>query len=411
MIILLGFLEGTRTKVWADTVPPSSEALSAILFDARRGQILHKKTSDERNHSPLAGRIMMVLIAIEKADQESLVTASKDAVNTEGGILNLVVGEKYAVKNLVSAVALNGAVDAAVALAEFIGGSEEGFVTMMNEYAAKLGMTNTRYTNATGVFDENQYSTGDDIMLLLKQALSNSSFNSVFSTPAKPWYAISKTVLITNTNNMFWNYESTDGGMAGGNDENFQSIITSATKNSMRLVCLLIDLAPDKMYAESINLLNYGFDNFSYGILVGAKSVQSTYTVEGNQTVNLVPIADVHYIFPKGQTFIKDTDFNIDESKLKLPLLKSTVVGNITFTLMDDFVIQVDLYPDKEILPQKTRRQVLLERLKENMELIYLIGGLLLVELGIITYKVFRFTRRRIIRRQVRHHHHMRQHD
>ncbi|MCX7773121.1 MAG: D-alanyl-D-alanine carboxypeptidase, partial [Clostridia bacterium] len=121
-----------------DADKPNTEAVSALLFDARRGQVLTSKAPEEPTHSPLASRIMAVLITLEKADMEAMVTASKDVVNVEGASLKLSVGEKYAVKNLLNAVVLTGANDATKALAEYVGGSEQGFVQMMNEYATKL---------------------------------------------------------------------------------------------------------------------------------------------------------------------------------------------------------------------------------------------------------------------------------
>ena len=143
---------------------------------------------------------------------------------------------------MIYAILLTGANDAAKAIAEHVGGSEAGFVQLMNEYAARIGMTDTRFTNVTGLYDEGQYTTARDIALLLRTALANAEFNRVFSTQAKPWYDENRTVLLTNANNMFWSYEGTDGGILGYFDPSVQSIVTSATKNSMRLICILVEV-------------------------------------------------------------------------------------------------------------------------------------------------------------------------
>jgi D-alanyl-D-alanine carboxypeptidase/D-alanyl-D-alanine carboxypeptidase (penicillin-binding protein 5/6) len=358
---------------------PKTDAVSAILFDARRGQILFSKTSDEKSLSPLANRIMTALIILEKVDTEAMIIASKEAATTEGATLKLTVGEKYATKNLLSALLLTGSPDAAITLAEYVGGSESGFVDLMNEYAVNLGLSNTKFTNTVGAYDEKQYTTANDILILMKYALSNSSFNRLFGTQAMPWYDEHKTMVLTNTNNMFWSYPGTDGGVTAGYDSDFQSIPTKS------------------MYNDSINILNYGFDNFLYGTLVSAGSSQQAITVEG-QSLNLIVTSDVQYVYPKGQDYIKDIAINVDQSKLKLPITKNTVVGMLTFILEDDTSINVELYPDREILPQKTKSQVLKERLLENLELIYVIIGLIVLELIVGAYKLYNLTRKKYIK-------------
>ncbi|NLU52083.1 MAG: D-alanyl-D-alanine carboxypeptidase [Clostridiaceae bacterium] len=376
---------------------PLTEAASALLFDARRGQVIISKSPDELTHSSLAHRIMTALITLEKADAEATVTASKDAASTEGATLNLSVGEKYSVRNLLYALVLTGSPDAAKAIAEYVGGSEDGFVKLMNEHALKLGMSNTVFVNCTGEYDENQHTTANDISILIRHALTNSEFNRFFGTQAKPWYDKTKTILLTSTNNMFWSYTGTDGGMTASSDKDVHSIITTATKNNMRLVCLLLDVPSKSMYSDSINFLDYGFENYLYGTLVPAGASQRVVTVDG-QNLNLVPAADVYYIYPKGQKFIKDISINVDESKLKPPITKNTIVGMLTYTLMDDTVIKVDLYPDREILPKKTTAQILRDRIKENMELIYVIIGLIILEIIMGIVKLTRFIKRKAVK-------------
>ncbi|HOK42844.1 MAG TPA: D-alanyl-D-alanine carboxypeptidase family protein [Thermoclostridium caenicola] len=380
---------------------PSLEAISALLIDARRGQVLYAKSADEHVKTPLTNRLLTALIALEKSSADAMVTASNEAISVEGASLALTVGEKYSVRNMIYAMLLTGANDAAIAIAEHVEGGEAGFVQLMNEYAAKIGMTDTRFTNVTGLYDENQYTTARDIALLVRTALANTEFNKVFSTQAKPWYDENRTLLLTNTNSMFWTYEGTDGGILGYFDPAVQSIVTSATRNSMRLVCILVDVPAEKVYTESAQLFNYGFDNYRYGTLVAAGSVQKTVTV-GDETVNLVPTADVHYIYPRGQNYIRNVTINVDEAKLKPPITKNSIVGIMTFTLMDDTVINVELYPDKEILPKKTEAQILKERIKENMELIYVVIGLVILEIILLISKLVNLIRKKRIKGKAR---------
>lgn len=374
-----------------------TDAVSAMLFDARRGQVLYSKTSDEHTLSPLVNRIVTALIVLEKADTEAMIIASKDAANIEGATLKLSVGEKYAIKNLLNASLLTGSPDATVVLAEHVGGSEDGFVGLMNEFAINLGMQNTHFTDSIGSYNEDQFTTMDDMVILIQYALKNNSFNRLFATKAKPWYDTTKTLVLTNTNYMFWSYPGTDGGVTAGYDSEFQSIITTVTKNNMRLVCLLMDVPTKSMYNDSINILNYGFDNFLFGSLVSAGTTQQSITVEG-QSLNLVVQSEVNYVFPKGQDYIKDVNISVDQTKLKPPITTSTVVGMLTFILEDNTIINVELYPDRDILPQKTKRQVLIERLMGNKELVIVIIGLVILEVILVGIKLFEYIRKRIVK-------------
>jgi D-alanyl-D-alanine carboxypeptidase (penicillin-binding protein 5/6) len=399
--VLSSTLLGMESRVFAENVPPQVQGFSTLLVDARRGQVIYAKDQDEPIKTPVINKLMTALIAVEKTERNAMVTASKEAINVEGAALSLSVGEKYGIRDLVYAVMLTGANDAVTAISEYVGGSEAGFVRLMNEYAAKIGMTQTRFTNVTGTYDEKQYTTANDIAIFLRYAISNTEFNKIFSTQAKPWYDDAKTMLLTNANNMFWDYEGTDGGTLWGSDDDLQTIITTATRSNMRLICILSDSPKESTYADSIALFNYGFDNYRYGTLVAAGSVQETVMVEG-ETLNLVPTADVHYIYPRGQNYIKNYAISIDQDKLKPPVTKNSIVGIITFTLLDDTVITVELYPDKEILPKKTNSQILKERLDESRELIYVIIGLVILEIILLLSKFITVVRKRMIKRNAR---------
>lgn len=386
----------TDADVFAENESPTLEAPSALLLDARRGQIVFQKSSAEPIKTPIVNQLMAAFIALEKAPSDAMVIASKEAAGIEGATLKLTVGEKYPVKSLIYAVVLTGSNDAITALSEYIGGSETSFVGLMNDYAKKIGMTNTFFTNATGKYDENQITTVDDMAKLIRYALTNTEFSKIFATQAKPWYDETRTILLTNTNNMFWSYEGTDGGVVNGFDKKVQSMITTATKNSMSLVCILADASATAIYSDCTTLFDYGFGSFQYGTLVPAGSVQKTITIEG-ESVNLVPSVDVHYIHPRGQSYIKNYTINVDANNIKPPVTLKTIVGMMTFTLVDETVINVELYPDKEIFPKKTKSQVFEERLKENKELLYVIGGLVVLEIIMFLTKLYQFLSRRVV--------------
>ena len=210
--ISLAFILFLSLPVSAFASEPMIEAASALMLELRRGQVLYSKNPDEPLHIAAASKLMTALIAIEKLDPNTMVTASKEAVNAEGALLGLTVGEKYQTESLIYALMLYNANDATIALAEAVGGTVDGFVKMMNDYASSLNMTNTVYANPTGTYNENQRTTASDLAKLLRHALTtNSTFDTVFSSQAKPWFDEEKTIVLTNLNDMFWSYDGVDG--------------------------------------------------------------------------------------------------------------------------------------------------------------------------------------------------------
>ena len=167
----------------ASRVPaPDISAPSALLMEAETGQILYEKNTGIPLHISAANKLMTVLVAVENGNLSSNVTVSSESVITEGSTLNLVVGEKYLLNDLLHAVMLTSANDAAIAVAEHISSGDIGkFVDLMNKTAEKLGMDNTHFTNPTGLYDENQYTTASDIAKLVRYASGNPQFSIIFN--------------------------------------------------------------------------------------------------------------------------------------------------------------------------------------------------------------------------------------
>lgn len=369
---------------------PSVEAPSALLFELRRGQVLYSKNPNEPLHIAAASKLMTALIAIEKTENE-MVTASKDAVKADGAVLELSVGEKYTAQSLIYACMLSNANDAAIALAEAIGGTVDNFVKLMNDYAATLNMTNTHFSNPTGQYDENQRTTASDLSRLLRHGLStNPEFERVFSTQAKPWFDEEKTIVLTNLNELFWSYDGVDGGKMDFNDPKLQTVITTATRGQQQLACILLDSPPESMYSDSIKLLDHGFNDFRRDILVSKGQALSEAKIEGH-TINLVAGVDVYYTYPLGVSYIQNVEPSSIESNLKLPVYKNTVLGNVKFTLVDGTVIAVDLYPEVEILPEMTTFEKLKKRVMEQEDIFSIVIALAAVEVILLLVKLVKW--------------------
>lgn len=389
VVFLLFYAYLFPVAVSALPTKPAVEAPSAMLLEIRRGQVLYAKNENEPLHISAASKLMTVYIAIEKIADGAMVIPSKEAVNAKGAMLDLTVGEKYSAESLIYASMLTNAPDATIALAEYVGGTIDGFVKLMNDYASSLNMQNTVFMNPTGEYDENQRTTASDLAKLLRHALTTSpGFEEVFSTQFKPWYG-ERTTLLMNLNDMFLNYEGVNGGKVDYTDPKFQTVITTATREyQQRLLCILLDSPVESMYADSMKLFDYGFDNFKWGILVSkGQPLRDNVPVE-KHVISLVAANDVYYTYPIGSNIIQEMRCDPIETNLKLPLYKNTVVGTAKFTLVDGTIITVDLLPDREILPEMTAFEKLEKRLMEYKEIYYIIICLAAVEIIIIITKI-----------------------
>jgi D-alanyl-D-alanine carboxypeptidase (penicillin-binding protein 5/6) len=364
------------------------KAASAILIDCERGQVLYRKQANKKLHISTANKIMTAVLVIEKGNLEAKVTVSKEATQSEGSVLPLDAGEKYALEDLLNALILTNANDVANALAEHIGEDIQQFVEIMNAKAEELNMQNTYFTNPTGLYDNAQYTTANDIAVLIRYALSLPVFNRIFSYRAVPWVDKRGTDLLTNSNKLFWEYEGVDGGKTGYNNIQLQTAITTATRNNRRLVAIVLDSPESSVLQDSVKLLDHGFNDFRRGILV-PKNQPLTSMIIDDEEINLISTNDIYYTYPIGNTYIKSINFNISKD-VKPPITKNMVMGIARYTLQDGMVIDVNLYPEKEKIPPDSFYSTLLKKLKENRDIYILLFSLVCIEVFIILFRILK---------------------
>lgn len=374
---------------------PEIKAPSAILMELQRGQILYEKNPKEKLHTACANKIMTGLIALEKmyGQLDTNITVSKKAVSVEGSVLNLEVGGKYAIEDLIYSVLLGSANDSANVLAEYIGGDEKGFVELMNKKARELEMKDTYFTNPTGLYDEEQYTTAYDLAVLIRYATTKShTFDEIFASKARPW--IDGTQILINSNELFWSYDGVDGGKTGYNERDRQTAITTATRDGQRLICIVLDSPEESLYDDSIKILDYGFLNFRTGILVSMGQPLKKVAV-GDKSVDLVSIGDYYYTYPAGENYIKDISFKVVEN-LTPPVQKSDVLGIAKYILQDDTVIEVSLYPAADVYSSVGWFESLVNQITEYRDIAILLFVLLVVELIVVVNHILRLIKRAI---------------
>jgi serine-type D-Ala-D-Ala carboxypeptidase (penicillin-binding protein 5/6) len=242
----------------------SVSAQSAILIEQTSGRVLFEKDAHTKRRIASITKIMTAILAIESGKMEEIVTVSNRAVRTEGSSIYLKPNEKIKLKHLVYGLMLRSGNDAAVAIAEHVAGSVEGFVFLMNQKAAEIGMTNTEFANPHGLDDaENHYSTAYDMALLMRYAMQNKEFRKISGTevyrapnPDEKWDRVwrNKNKLLTNL------YEYCTGGKTGYTKRAKRTLVTTASKEGLDLIAVTLNASDD--WNDHIAMYEYGFDNY-----------------------------------------------------------------------------------------------------------------------------------------------------
>ncbi|MFP7493752.1 D-alanyl-D-alanine carboxypeptidase family protein [Terribacillus saccharophilus] len=238
---------------------PDVSADAAILMELSTGRVLYEKNASDPKRIASITKIMTAIIAVESGKMDEEVTVSKNAVYTEGSSIYLEQGEKLPLKDLVYGLMLRSGNDAAVAIAEHVGGSEEGFTHLMNEKAAWLGMQDSHFDNPHGLDTETHHSSAYDMAILTKYAMKNDTFRKI--SGAKTYKADSKKYAWGNKNKMLTRYyEYSTGGKTGYTKKAGRTLVSTAEKDGMELVVVTIDDPDD--WQDHRNLFEWGFEEY-----------------------------------------------------------------------------------------------------------------------------------------------------
>jgi len=262
IIALLAGITATPALSYARIPQLDTNAEAAAVVDVSSGRILYSKQGDVRMRIASLTKVMTAIVAIEQGNLADLVTVSRNAAVQEGSSVYLKAGEQVSLSTLLYGLMLRSGNDAAVAIAEHVGGSLEGFVYMMNEKAAQLGMTNTHFTNPSGLDEEGHVSTANDLAKLTAYALKNPVFRDIVKTKVKRlpnpdgrWDYVWE-----NKNKMLHLYEGADGVKTGYTKLARRCLISSATRGGQQIA--VVTLNDNYDWADHARALDYGFEHF-----------------------------------------------------------------------------------------------------------------------------------------------------
>lgn len=284
-------IAGTAAALLAAVLilPVNVNAISAekaILMDAATGRVLYEKNADAQSLIASTTKIMTALVVCEQCNVLDRMRIPKEAVGIEGSSMYLQEGEILTIQELLYGLMLHSGNDAAVALAIYCGGTVEGFAELMNDKAHQLGMKDSHFENPNGLDAPGHYSTARDLAILASYAMENPIFYKTVST---------KNVTIGqrylhNHNKLLWQVEGADGIKTGYTRAAGRILVSSATRDSRRLIAVTIN-APDDWHDHAA-LLNQGFSGFAHCRVVSRGEIVGFVEIAGGQNGNVQLLAD-----------------------------------------------------------------------------------------------------------------------
>ncbi|MDI6710617.1 MAG: D-alanyl-D-alanine carboxypeptidase family protein [Thermoanaerobacterales bacterium] len=313
--------------------PPRISADAAVLIDASTGQILYGKNETRRMHPASLTKIMTILVALEVADPNDVVTISRLAGGwNAGSIVGLKPGEKMTLENLMRAAALISANDATIAIGEHTAGNYETFIGWMNLKARLLGARQTRFANTHGWTHPNHYITAYDMALITRWALRNPQFARLVSTRQATitWEGSERRDEASNTNRLLHSdFPGIDGVKTGTTSAAGHCLVASATRNGRRLIAVV--LHSGDRYRDVADLLEYGFAIPSVTVYTCGEEVERVRVREGKRpSVVVTAGSDMQVYLPPDRG---DLQRRLDlPDEVTAPVAKGRSVGEMVFT-------------------------------------------------------------------------------
>lgn len=350
------------TSYAAEKITISSGA--GLLIERSSNRILFEKNAYEIMYPASTTKILTAIVVLENAELDELATVSKNALETipNGYVTcNLQIGEELSVKDLMYALMVKSANDAAVVLAEHVGGSVEGFADMMNQKAKEIGCKNTHFVNPNGIHDENHYTTAYDLYLMADYALSFEHTNEFrdfvsrtsYTLPATNLYPADDRIFSTtnelikiNNNDRIDNYyyKNALGIKTGHTSQAGYCLVSSSSRDDLEFISVILDGGFDsrglsERYTETIKLFNFGYDNFTLTKIKEANNIIDTIIVEKatkeTESLNLLIKDSITVINDKSTDVDKiNPDIKLNENIIA-PITKGDVLGTITYTVDD----------------------------------------------------------------------------
>jgi len=312
---------------------PVIDSDSAVLMDARTGQILFAKNKDKKQFPASITKVMTGMLALENADIKDTITMSRQAVfSIERGSSHIALDtdEKLSLEDALYALSIESANDAGNGIAEYIAGDSEGFAELMNKRARELGALNTHFVNAHGLDDPSHYTTAYDMALIMRQAIKTPHFKEIFTAnyykmpptnlQAKEREFHSKNLLLNGS----YEYEGITASKLGWTSKANNTLVTSASRDGRDLIVVVMNSTGHRgTYLDTMKLFDYGFNEFQEVVVLSAD-------VEKSLPLSTEKAADITVKTDEDITRLLHKSVFPDSVQASYEILEGGSVNNIT---------------------------------------------------------------------------------
>lgn len=346
LIILLN-----TSFVFANSEEPSLISQAAILIDNKTGKILYSKNENEKMYPASTTKIMTAILTLENCNLDEIVTVSYDAIMSipDGySSASLQIGEQLTVEQLLQLLLVHSANDAANVLAEYVGGSVESFISMMNTKVNELELSNTHFTNAYGMHDDNHYTTAQDLAIIMKYCIKNEDFRRLAGSAscAIPSTNLYGTRRYTSTNelivpNSINYYPYLTSGKTGYTSQAGDCLVSCAYKDDLELICVVLGgktiNGMSTRFSETKTLYEYGYDNYSVKTILNQNDMVTQIDVpngtKDTRSLDLLANDSIHALL--ANTLSEDElafEINLKEN-IKAPIEQGDILGSVSYSI------------------------------------------------------------------------------
>lgn len=337
---------------------PSINARHAVIFDRNSNHILYGKNENEKCKMASTTKIMTAIVVLENANLSDTVIVSSKSAGTGGSRLGLSTNDELSVESLLYGLMLCSGNDAAVALAEYVGESINGFADMMNSKALSLGLTSTHFVTPHGLDNDDHYTTAFELASLTNYALKNETFAKIVKTKTYTITLNGYPKTLNNTNELLGNLDGVYGVKTGFTNGANRCLVTSCKRGDLDIICVVLgcDTKKDRT-KDSINLINYIFNNFS---VINVKDIiyknfnewnllhKNSFTINKGRSQYLeLSLDEDDFSFTNiavNNSFINSISTQISfDSYFETPINSGTDIGKIVLKINDLDYLYIDI--------------------------------------------------------------------
>jgi D-alanyl-D-alanine carboxypeptidase (penicillin-binding protein 5/6) len=336
--------------------PPQINVTSYILVEPVTGKVLAEFNADDQIEPASMTKVMTGYIAADqlhrnlvRADDEVLI--STKAWKMEGSRMFIEAGKRVSFEDLLKGVVIQSGNDASVAIAEYLGGTEEGFVDIMNAYAQSLGLNNTLFENSTGLPSSNHFSSARDLSIISANLINN--FPEHYALYKEKSFTFND-IRQLNRNRLLWRDDSVDGIKTGHTESAGFCLISSAARGSMRLIAVVAGAnSEDERFSASQRLLEYGFRFFvTQNLLESNEEVRSADVWGGKKdNVSLGLAKDLIVTVPRSELPGLKIDYTFNNN-IEAPISKGDILGSLSVKSGDTVIANTNLVALEEVEPK-----------------------------------------------------------